>query len=43
MNLTLPALEVRHWVLLVFVASALYVHMRGRDRFELKRAHHSQF
>lgn len=38
MNLNLPALEIRHWVLLVFVASALYVHLRGRDRFELKRA-----
>jgi len=28
----------RHWVLLVFVASALYVHLRGRARFGLLRA-----
>ncbi|MBL0727133.1 aspartyl/asparaginyl beta-hydroxylase domain-containing protein [Piscinibacter sp. HJYY11] len=29
---------LRHWVLLAFVASALYAHLRGRERFELKRA-----
>lgn len=29
---------LRHWVLLTFVASALYAHLRGRERFELKRA-----
>jgi beta-hydroxylase len=28
----------RHWVLLAFVASALYVHLRGRARFRLLRA-----
>ncbi|NML14203.1 aspartyl/asparaginyl beta-hydroxylase domain-containing protein [Azohydromonas caseinilytica] len=32
------ALEPRHWVLLVFVASALYAHFRGRVRFSLVRA-----
>lgn len=38
MNIAWPELAPRHWVLLVFVASALYIHFRGRDRFELKRA-----
>ncbi len=32
------ALEARHWVLLVFVASALYAHLRGSVRFGLVRA-----
>ncbi len=32
------ALGVRHLVLLIFVASALFIHWRGRERFELKRA-----
>lgn len=36
--MNLPPLEVRHWVLLIFVTCALYLHLRGRDRFELKRA-----
>jgi beta-hydroxylase len=31
-------MELRHWVLVVFVASALYAHLRGKVRFELKRA-----
>ncbi|MEF7613726.1 aspartyl/asparaginyl beta-hydroxylase domain-containing protein [Aquincola sp. MAHUQ-54] len=31
-------MEVRHAVLLVFLASALYIHYRGRVRFSLKRA-----
>jgi beta-hydroxylase len=31
-------LAPRHWVLVTFVASALYVHFRGKDRFALKRA-----
>jgi beta-hydroxylase len=31
-------IETRHWVLLVFIASALYVHMRGTVRFKLVRA-----
>ena len=38
MNWSVFALQPRHWVLLVFVASALFIHFRGRDRFELKRA-----
>jgi beta-hydroxylase len=38
MNLALPTLELRHWVFLVFVGSGLFIHFRGRDRFELKRA-----
>ena len=38
MTLSLPTLEPRHWVLLVFVGSALFIHFRGRDRFEFKRA-----
>ena len=32
------ALEPRHWVLLVFIASALYAHLRGTVRFGLVRA-----
>ena len=32
------ALETRHWVLLVFIASALYAHLRGSVRFGLVRA-----
>ena len=32
------AVEPRHWVLLVFLGSALFIHFRGHDRFELKRA-----
>ncbi len=35
MNLKL--METRHWVLLVFVASALYAHFRGTVRFRLVR------
>lgn len=31
-------IEARHWVLLVFVASALYAHWRGKVRFGLVRA-----
>lgn len=31
-------LEPRHWVLIVFVASALFIHFRGQVRFPLKRA-----
>jgi beta-hydroxylase len=31
-------LALRHWVFILFVASALYIHFRGKDRFELKRA-----
>ena len=38
MSSTLATLQARHWVLLIFVASALFIHFRGRDRFELKRA-----
>ena len=38
MNLVWPQLALRHWVLLAFVGSALFIHFRGRDRFELKRA-----
>ena len=34
----LSALQARHWVLLAFAGSALFIHFRGRDRFELKRA-----
>lgn len=30
-------IETRHWVLLVFVASALYAHFRGTVRFKLLR------
>jgi beta-hydroxylase len=30
--------ELRHWILLAFVGSALYVHLRGRVRFGLLRA-----
>ena len=35
MELTLAP---RHWVLITFVASALFVHLRGRVRFGLVRA-----
>ncbi|WP_428423119.1 aspartyl/asparaginyl beta-hydroxylase domain-containing protein [Methylibium sp.] len=35
MNFTL---ETRHWVLIVFLASALFIHFRGKVRFPLKRA-----
>jgi len=38
MTWTLSFLQPRHWVLLIFVASALFIHFRGKDRFELKRA-----
>jgi len=38
MTWTLSALQPRHWVLLVFLGSALFLHFRGKDRFELKRA-----
>jgi beta-hydroxylase len=31
-------LAPRHWVFIVFVASALYIHFRGKDRFAFKRA-----
>ncbi len=31
-------LAPRHWVLMVFIASALFVHLRGRTRFGLFRA-----
>ena len=31
-------LAPRHWVLITFVASALFVHLRGRVRFGLLRA-----
>ncbi len=34
----LATLETRHWVLLVFIASALYAHFRGTVRFGLVRA-----
>jgi beta-hydroxylase len=30
-------LEPRHWVLLTFLASGLYIHLRGKVRFETKR------
>jgi beta-hydroxylase len=32
------ALEIRHWVLIAFVASSLIVHFRGKVRFGLARA-----
>lgn len=32
------SLEPRHWVLIVFLASALFIHFRGKVRFPLKRA-----
>ena len=32
------AIETRHWVLLVFIVSALYAHLRGTVRFGLVRA-----
>ncbi|MEY2839675.1 MAG: hypothetical protein RJB60_1974, partial [Pseudomonadota bacterium] len=31
-------LETRHWVLLVFIASALHAHLRGKVRFGMLRA-----
>jgi beta-hydroxylase len=31
-------LAPRHWVLIIFIASALYVHLRGKVRFGLVRA-----
>jgi beta-hydroxylase len=34
----LSSLAFRHWVLVAFIASALYIHFRGQDRFALKRA-----
>ena len=36
--MNLPVLEVRHWVLLIFIGSALFAHLRGRVRFGLTRA-----
>jgi beta-hydroxylase len=38
MELSWPHLALRHWVLLAFLGSAVFLHYRGRDRFELKRA-----
>src|SRR5947207_11318889 len=38
MNIVWPHLLARHWVLLAFISSALFIHYRGRDRFEFKRA-----
>ncbi len=35
---SLPTFELRDWTFLVFVGSAMFIHLRGRDRFELKRA-----
>jgi beta-hydroxylase len=34
----LSRIEPRHWVLICFLASAVYIHLRGRVRFPLKRA-----
>ena len=34
----LPHPETRHWVLLVFIASALHAHLRGKVRFGWVRA-----
>lgn len=31
-------MELRHWVLVVFLASAFFIHFRGKVRFPLKRA-----
>ena len=31
-------IETRHWVLAIFIASALYAHFRGTVRFGLVRA-----
>lgn len=31
-------LAPRHWVFIIFVACALYIHFRGKDRFAWKRA-----
>ena len=36
--MNLSSLEIRHWVLLTFLASALFVHLRGQARFKLVRA-----
>ncbi|HKX96140.1 MAG TPA: aspartyl/asparaginyl beta-hydroxylase domain-containing protein [Methylibium sp.] len=38
MNVTDFSLQPRHWVLIAFLASALFVHLRGRVRFGLLRA-----
>lgn len=38
MTAALSRIEPRHWVLLCFLASAVYIHLRGRVRFPLKRA-----
>jgi beta-hydroxylase len=38
MEIVWPHLLIRHWILLAFISSALFIHYRGRDRFELKRA-----
>jgi beta-hydroxylase len=32
------SMQTRHWIVLVFVASALFLHLRGRVRFGLLRA-----
>ena len=34
----LPHLETRHWVLMIFIASALHAHLRGKVRFGWVRA-----
>ena len=34
----MSSIPLRYWVLLIFVASALYAHLRGRVRFGLARA-----
>jgi len=34
----MSSIPVRYWVLLIFVASALYAHLRGKVRFGLARA-----
>ncbi len=31
-------MQPRHWIVLIFVASALFLHLRGRERFGLLRA-----
>ena len=33
-----PHLALRHWVLLIFIASALHAHFRGKVRFKLVKA-----
>ncbi|HTT10757.1 MAG TPA: aspartyl/asparaginyl beta-hydroxylase domain-containing protein [Burkholderiaceae bacterium] len=38
MEIAWPHLPLRHWLLLAVVASAIFIHYRGRDRFEFKRA-----